>query len=225
MDSLQAFNDCFKTHTGQTFKNPKLVVQALTHDSLGDIGKPFERLEFLGDGCVEMVIADLLVSDTDFSEGQMSQLRSSLTSKASLAKRSKSWNIGPWIRVGKALDPEQLPDTVYADFFESLLGALYLDCGFSATKSAVQRIFEQDLRQALASDGNFANSKTQLQEWTMKQKLELPQYTITNRSGPAHQPVYNIDVSVGDQVFSSQGSSIKQAEFQAAQCALDHLTQ
>ena len=160
MRSFQAFNDRFKAHTGETFKNETLVKDALTHDSLGDMGKAFERLEFLGDGCVEMVIADLLVSRTHFSEGQMSQLRSSLTSKGSLAKRFRQWQVEPWIRLGKALDDQNLPDTVCADFFESILGALYLDRGFDSLKRAIASIFKEDLSRALSSDGNFANSKT-----------------------------------------------------------------
>lgn len=225
MKSFQAFNDRFKAHTGQTFKSKKFVEDALTHDSLGDLGKAFERLEFLGDGCVEMIIAELLVSRTHFSEGQMSQLRSSLTSKGSLARRFRQWKINPWIKLGKALDEKNLPDTVCADFFESLIGALYLDRGFDAMKKAIDTIFKEDIDKALCSDGNFANSKTKLQEWTMQRKLDLPKYQVEQRTGPAHQPLYRVSVEVAQEKFFTVASSIKRAEFKVAECALEHLKQ
>jgi ribonuclease III len=165
MNDLQDFNRLYQQKTSVAFCDLEQARQALTHDSIGTAGEAFERMEFLGDGCLEMVMALLLVTHTDFPEGKMSQLRSRLTSKESLAQRTKAWNIEPWMVVGKAMDMEALPDTIYADTFESLLGALFLDQGFDAVHRAVEAVFLQEILEARDSGLNFASPKTQLQEW------------------------------------------------------------
>ena len=223
MNDLQDFNQLYKQKTDVAFCDVQKARQALTHDSIGPSGAEFERMEFLGDGCLEMVMAYLLVTHTDFPEGKMSQLRSRLTSKESLAQRIRTWNIEPWIVVGKAMDLQNLPDTIYADIFESLLGALFLDQGLGAVQKAVECIFLKDILEARDSGLNFASPKTQLQEWTMSRQDPLPLYRIVNRQGPPHAPIYEIEVAVGGQRFIAKAGSVKQAEFMAAQAALQEL--
>lgn len=225
MKELKAFNQRYLEKTTVSFKQLELIDQALTHDSCGDIGKTFERMEFLGDACLEMAIAHLLVTQTDFSEGQMSQLRSQLTSRGSLADITRSWNIEPWIKISKAMDIQQLPNTVYADFFESLLGALFLDRGHQAVHQVVEHVFAERIRSAKASDGNFASPKTKLQNWTMAQKIPLPVYSTLSKKGPAHAPKYTVQVEVAEQRFSIVDGSIKKAEFKVAEIALAELAQ
>lgn len=223
MNDLQEFNQLYRQKTGVAFCDLDKARQALTHDSMGPEGAAFERMEFLGDGCLEMVMAYLLVSHTNFPEGKMSQLRSRLTSRESLAKRIKTWRIEPWITISKAMDLHDLPDTIYADIFESLLGALYLDQGLGAVQKAVEKLFLEDILKARDSGLNFASPKTQLQEWTMRRQDPLPQYIIVNRQGPAHAPLYDIEVHVGGQRFLATAGSVKQAEFLAAQAAIEQL--
>jgi ribonuclease-3 len=225
MKEIHSFNSLYLEKTSQSFSNTDLAIEALTHDSMGEQGKAFERMEFLGDACLEMCIAQLLVENTSFNEGQMSQLRSRLTSRLNLSSICKSWNIEPWIRIGKAMDIRQLPNTVYADFFESLLGALYLDRGLDAVQGVCRTLFLDAILEAKKGNGNFANPKTQLQNWTMAQKLPLPEYSTISKKGPAHAPIYKVQVHVAERQFKATSSNVKEAEFIVASKALEALVQ
>ena len=220
MIDLEAFNHRFQLCCAATFRDPLIVTQALTHDSYGPEGKAFERLEFLGDGCLEMVIAETLYLETDLAEGQMSPFRSSLTRTESLASILREWEMEAFFRLGPGMNVEALPDSVYADFFESLLGAYHLDRGFEALRELVRGIFLKEI-QRRKGQSSFANPKTQLQEWTMAKGLDLPKYKVVSQKGPDHQPVFTVEVIVGEERYDCKGSSVKGAEMAAAQAALD----
>lgn len=223
MKEISTFNQLYLEKTTVSFSNLDLPTQALTHDSMGKDGEMFERMEFLGDGCLEMAIAHLLVVHTDFSEGQMSQLRSRLTSKESLSKIMKSWHPEPWLCIGKAMDIQHLPNTVYADFFESLLGALFLDQGFDAIHRVVKHVFLPKILVAKDSNQDFASPKTQLQNWTMARQLPLPDYKTVHKKGPPHAPIYKVEVLVNEQSFSASSTSVKNAEYLVAEKAMASL--
>jgi ribonuclease-3 len=223
MKEISSFNQLYLEKTTVSFSNLDLPTQALTHDSMGADGQMFERMEFLGDGCLEMAIAHLLVIHTEFSEGQMSQLRSRLTSRVSLSTIIKSWKIEPWARIGKAMDIDNLPNTVYADFFESLLGALFLDQGFDAIHRVVEHVFLPTILIAKDSKEDFASPKTQLQNWTMARKLPLPSYTTLQKKGPPHAPIYKIEVQVNEQSFTASSTTVRNAEFLVAEKAMASL--
>jgi ribonuclease-3 len=223
MKQISSFNQLYLQKTTVSFSNLDLPTQALTHDSMGADGQMFERMEFLGDGCLEMAIAHLLVIHTEFSEGQMSQLRSRLTSRESLSGILKSWHAEPWLRIGKAMDIKHLPNTVYADFFESLLGALFLDQGFEATHKVVEHIFLPKILVAKDSKQDFASPKTQLQNWTMARKLPLPNYKTIEKKGPPHAPIYKVEVLVNEQSFIASSTTVKKAEFLVAEKAIASL--
>ena len=218
----QAINQILQQKLGVTVEDTHLLEEALTHDSCGEIGRPFERLEFLGDACLEMVVADLLFLGTELSEGKMSPFRHSLTRKESLADILRSWKIESHIQVGGSMDPNNLPDTLYADVLESLLGAIYRDRGFGALYQAVSSLFVDRIEHEKGKS-TFANPKTRLQEWAMARKLPLPKYTVLSKEGPSHKPEYHLVVEVGDQEFQSKAGSIKVAETEAAERALEEL--
>lgn len=223
MDHLQELNSIFKAKTGVAFENYSLLQQALTHDSMGEAGLAFERMEFLGDACLEMVIAANLVESTTFPEGKMSQFRSNLTRKESLASILKSWNIEAFFQVGRGMKKAKLPDSVYADFLESLFGALYLDQGFETVNSCITHIFKPIIEEQKDNPNLFSNAKSKLQELAMAQKADLPVYQIKSRSGKDHNPIYTIEVEVLEQTFCASGPSIKIAEVRAAESALAQL--
>jgi ribonuclease-3 len=218
----QAINHLLQEKMGVTIQDLRLLEDALTHDSCGDVGRPFERLEFLGDACLEMVVADLLFAGTELSEGKMSPFRHSLTCKESLASILRSWKIEEHIRLGDSMDSTRLPDTIYADVLESLLGAVYRDQGFPALHSAVSRLFKDRIEEEKGRS-TFANPKTRLQEWAMARRLELPKYSIIKRKGPSHLPEYELEVEVDGKGFRATAGSIKVAESEAAKRALGEL--
>lgn len=223
MNDLQKLNSIFKANTGVAFENFSLLQQALTHDSVGEAGLAFERMEFLGDACLEMVIASYLVQCTDFPEGKMSQFRSNLTRKESLAAILKSWKIESFFLVGRGMKINQLPDTVYADYLESLFGALYLDRGFETVKDCITHIFKPIIEEQKNNPNLFSNAKSKLQELAMAQKADLPKYNIKSKSGKDHNPTYTIEVQVLNKSFCAVGPSIKIAEVRAAETALSQL--
>jgi len=218
----QAINHILEERIGVTIQDARLLEQALTHDSCGEVGRPFERLEFLGDACLEMVVADLLYTKTALSEGQMSPFRNSLTRKESLAEILRSWKIEKHLRMGDSMDLGNLPDTVYADVLESLLGAVYRDGGFESLQVAVTKLFAGRIEEQ-KHQSTFANPKTRLQEWAMARKLPLPKYTILSSKGPSHQPEYHLEVRVNDRTFEARARSIRVAESEAALQALKSL--
>ncbi|MBF0198306.1 MAG: hypothetical protein HQL32_11375 [Planctomycetes bacterium] len=220
---LERVNHILKEKSGQSFKDLHLLEQAITHDSMGRPGHEFERMEFLGDACVEQVIASLLVRNTNFPEGTMSQLRSRLTSKGSLASILKSWSIEEYVKVGRGMDAANLPDTVYADYFESIFGALSLDQGFEVCRLGLEKIFIPLIEEEVQNGCDFSNHKSRLQELAMKKKNELPKYTILSRSGPEHAPQFLIEVTVFGKKFQARGPSIKKTELNAANEALKAL--
>ena len=174
MKNLEDFNHIFKQQTGQSFKDWELLEKSLTHDSVGEQGHEFERMEFLGDACLEMIIASYLVKNTTFSEGQMSQFRSNLTRKKSLASILRRWNIEPYFTIGRGMKVDQLPDSVYADYLESLFGAIYLEQGFEVVKACVTHIFSPIIEEQKNNPQLFSNSKSKLQELAMSKKAALP---------------------------------------------------
>ena len=223
MNKLRNFNQLFKQQTDSEFQSLDLLEQALTHDSVGKEGREFERLEFLGDGCLEMIIAAYLVKNTDFSEGKMSQFRSNLTRKESLSAILRQWKMEEFFTLGRGMKIETLSDSVYADYLESLFGALFLEQGFEATQACILNVFTPIIDAQKNNPGFFSNVKSRLQELAMAQKAKLPVYKIISKSGNDHSPTYVIEVTVLGKSFKAKGSSIKNAELLAAEKALSEL--
>lgn len=222
--SVEKFSRLFKEKTGASFKDLSLLKKALTHDSCGDIGKDFERMEFLGDACLELTVAELLFRNSDFSEGRMSQMRSSLTRKESLAEILRSWNAEKHFILGKGMDRDCLADTIYADYLESFFGALFLDQGHEAVRKCIINVFQPLVDEVLQYKDSLNNPKSRLQEYVMARGKNLPKYIVVEKTGSAHQPTYIIHVHVLDGLhFEGKASSIKGAEQAAAKKALESL--
>jgi len=201
---------------GHRFADPALLRQALSHRSVGHANN--ERLEFLGDSLVGAIIAELLCDRfPKANEGQLTRLRASLVRRESLAEQARQLDFGDHLRLG----PGELKsggfrrESILADAFEALVGAIYLDAGWDACRDWLRRRFEPLL------DGvdprHVADAKSRLQEWAQGRNRPLPEYVLIDNAGLAHSQSFQIECRLDDgQVSAGQAGTRKKAEQQAA---------
>lgn len=210
-------------------KNLELYEQALVHRSLlNETGQPLgsnERLEFLGDSVLGLVVARFLyVSFPALSEGQLARRKSQLVSTSSLADWARSFDLGQYLRLGKGEEQTggRNKDTLLADGFEAWLGAIYMDRGFSAAESFVFRFLKD---QAAASPaGRQADAKSRLQELAQKLYKRPPLYRLVGTAGPDHSKVFEIEVVIEGKILAKgRGKNKKDAEQKGAEEALKNL--
>ncbi len=181
-----------------------------------------ERLEFLGDAVLGLVITNLIFgSFPDLAEGDMAKLRSSTVNMAVLADVARSLGLGEELLLGKGeeLSGGRNKDSILADAFEAVLGALYLDCGLDPTAQIIERLFVDHIHE-LVDKGVVRDFKTSLQEETVQQAGALPEYRVSS-TGPDHDKRFEAEVFlVGAFLGRGTGRSKKQAEQAAAKEAL-----
>lgn len=210
--------------TGCLFTNESRLKDALTHDSRGEEGREFERYEFLGDACVDLFLAEELVMTTNLAEGEMSQLRSKLTCNHSLASELKKLDLLPHLRLGKSMNAKQPPESVLADMFESLVGAVYVDVGKEAAQEFVLRVFRPRIKRLVKSGAPLGNPKSRLQEYFMTRGMSLPKYIREKQRGPSHAPLFTIRLELADGTeLVVEAGSIADAERNLAEQALKKL--
>ena len=216
------------------FGDPRLLLLALTHVSYGHENhqdrspaqRDNERFEFLGDAVLDLVISDLLLeSFPDASEGQLSKMRAAVVNEKTLSEISKSLHLSSLLRLGKGelRSGGNEKASILSSAFEALIAAIYIDGGFNAVYPVVRYLFAP-LFKAENSSISFQDHKTRLQE-TVQSRFKLtPTYHLAGSSGPDHAKVFTVEVRIGDRVLaSSDGSSKKEAEQNAAAMALAHL--
>ena len=212
---------------GHRFADPALLTGALTHSSLGggrhgtDHG--FDRLEFLGDRVLALVVADLLVECFPRAhEGKLGQRFAVLVSEPSLAEVAQEIDLMRFLKLGTS---EELGDgrrnpAVLADGFEALLGALFRDGGFAVAERFLRVRFGPRVRAMVAPP---REPKTTLQEWAQARGFALPVYRLTASGGPAHSPHFVIEVEAGGHRAQGQGAAKRIAERAAAVALLEIL--
>ncbi len=211
-EELAAFEQRF----GHRFADREGLNRALTHASTGaDLN--YERLEFLGDRVLGLVVAHLLY-DTfpEDSEGNLARRHASLVSGSTLAIVAARINLGEVLHLsdGERASGGARNENILADVMESLIGALYLDAGMQDCERVIGALW-RDLLHTMVEPPQ--DPKTALQEWAQARGLGLPEYTLADRSGPDHAPVFTISVSVeGYPTVSAEGPSRRMAEKQAA---------
>jgi ribonuclease-3 len=213
------------------FKNKALLEQALVHSSYvnenpGVIEGDNERLEFLGDAVLGLIIAEELYRRfPQFSEGEMTRVRSSLVRQDALARMAKSIKLGDYLYLGKGEEggggrdkPANLSGAL-----EALTAAVFLDRGLAVTRRFVLRLMSRKMAKALKR-GVEVDYKTKLQE-TMQAKWQLkPKYRVIEAVGPAHDRRFTVEVTGGDSALGrGSGKSKKAAEAEAARMALNQL--
>ncbi|MEC9406233.1 MAG: ribonuclease III [Pseudomonadota bacterium] len=208
---------------GYQFKDESLLEQALRHRSAGR--QHNERLEFLGDGLLNFVIAaELYTRQPESDEGDLSRIRAALVRGTTLAEIGRELGLGDWMSLGlgeKATGGHRR-GSILADAVEALLGAIYLDQGFEAAATAVRRLFAARLDN-LPNAETLKDAKTRLQEALQRQGRPLPVYDIIEVTGEQHRQHMRATCQLPDtgQLFEGEGSSRRKAEQDAARACLE----
>jgi len=210
---------------GHQFSDQKLLKTALTHRSFGSPNN--ERLEFLGDGILDCVIAAALYQRfADLPEGDLSRLRANLVRQDTLHQLALQLNIGKALRLGEGelkSGGAQRP-SMLADALEALFGAIYLDAGFDAAATVVLKLYTP-LLDGLQPGKVRKDAKTGLQEWLQGRKKPLPRYILIEASGAAHAQSFAVACELDDPQLRTlgHGSSRRIAEQNAAEQAMKAL--
>jgi len=222
----EAAFDALVARLGVPIRDPELVRRALTHPTwaLENGGEDYERLEFLGDAVLSWVVAPRLYEAfPDLPEGSLTRMKIALTSGKTLTEVARELGLGPAIRFGRGAVHEAGRASVLENAFEALVGAIYLDSGIDvAGEFALRVLGDRISREHLLSVPEDAKSR--LQALTQGAGLGLPSYRIVERTGPAHSPMFTVEVSAGDRVLGIGSGATKQhAQKAAATAALEVL--
>ena len=218
---------------GITFKDKSLLEQALVHRSYIHENPDFElpdneRLEFLGDSLLGMVIAEKVYEDfPQLSEGGMTKLRAALVRKETLARLAESLGLGDYIYMGHGEESSggRAKQSILVGAFEAVIAAILIDQGFDVCRGFVRRTFEGEVAR-VAGERVDIDYKSQLQEAIQAKHKLAPTYRVVGMKGPDHDREFTVEVSVNGAVIGSgRGKSKRQAEMAAAQAALESLSQ
>ena len=220
--------DALAERIGHTFGDPVLLARAMAHrswcaETAGE--DPNERLEFLGDAVLGLVVTDHIYrSYPDLPEGELAKVRASVVNSASLAEVATELGLGEALLLGKGEDQSggREKPSILADAMEAVIGAVYLDAGWGAAADLVMRLLGERIGEAAAGPGG-QDYKTRLQELGARRFDELPRYEVTDE-GPDHAKRFFATVQLGEAVRGSgEGRSKKQAEQAAAREAWETL--
>ncbi len=211
------------TLLGYQFQNSTLLTLALTHPSFNKTTNN-QRLEFLGDAVLGLVVAHMLYEAfPSESEGELARRQAALVRGETLVEIAKEAALGTHLQLSASeiASGGRETDSNLEDMVEAIIGALYLDGGMAAATPFIQRHWQSKLESASAAP---KDAKTSLQEWAQGRGLPLPVYTVIENSGPAHAPVFTIEVSVkGYPAAKATAASKRTAEQAAAKALLDTL--
>jgi len=220
----------FENIIGYVPKNWTLFIQSLMHRSylqfVGSDWKSNERLEFLGDSILNSTVAEFLYRTfPELEEGNLTKLRSRLVNRRILAQKAKELRISDFMLLSSSAVQSigSGSESILADAFEAILGAIYLDGGADAATKFVNRTLLAD-RDVLSSAQTDDNYKSALLEYAQRNSLGIPRYSVLKEEGPEHDRRFTIEVIVGNQSYGSGiGKSKKDAEQSAAFLALEKI--
>ena len=212
---------------GYKFNNIKLLENALTHSSYANEVRngctSNERLEFLGDSVLSVIVADYLFKNfKTIPEGELTKLRASLVCEKSLCAFSREISLGEFLALGKGEEKGggRERDSILADAFEAVLAAIYLDGGMEKARQFVLRFVKDELENK--DDEVFKDYKTALQEIIQRNPEESVTYILKSEHGPDHNKVFEVEVHLNSNVIGvGKGKNKKQAEQMAAKQALE----
>ena len=197
------------------FKNIDLLSQSLTHKGL-NANSNYEKLEFLGDRVLGLVIAKKLLSIyPDDNEGTLDKKFASLVNKNTCLEIAKIINLDKFILTFNPNNKKiKIEDKIIADSCEALIGAIYLDKGLNITEKVILNLWEKHIKKSVVTQ---IDAKTKLQELALKNFKKLPTYKLISNTGPRHKPLFKIGVKLPNtKYFISTGKSKKDAEQKAA---------
>lgn len=214
----------FQAVIAYEFQNLKLLKQALTHSSYANEKRmenaDNERLEFLGDAVLEIITSEFLfLTYPDLSEGDLTKFRASLVCEPTLSGCAAELGIGDFLHLGKGeeLTGGRGRKSILSDALEAVIGAIYLDGGFTSAKEFVRNFILTDVEHKKL----FYDSKTILQEYVQGNGMEALSYHMVHESGPDHSKSFTVEAKIGDKTVSSgSGATKKAAEQEAAYRAL-----
>ena len=218
--------DKFQTILNYQFKHLDLLEQALTHRSCSR-SKNNERLEFLGDSVLNMVISQHIYQrEPEADEGDLSRIRASLVNEEALAQVARDFALGDFIYLGggELKSGGFRRSSILSDTLEAIIGAIYLDSGFEQARDTILYLYRNSLR-TLPDTDTLKDAKTRLQEYLQSKQLDLPEYTVIKTTGKSHDQVFTVSCSVTSLKLqcNGTGSSRKKAEQSAAKQTLDQL--
>jgi ribonuclease-3 len=231
LDILRERVPLIEEKLGFTFKDKERLVLAFIHRSFlnenrGVVFETNERLEFLGDSVLGLIVSDYLFEHLPGQEeGQLSYLRAQLVESSHCALFLNQLDVGSYVLLGKGerMNDGRGRETILADLFEAIIGAIYLDGGLQEARRFFLAHFSKQIKQLLEKP--FRNWKAELQDYCQKKYQKPPTYKVVKQSGPDHSKVFEVVVMVGEQEGGTgAGSSKKEAEQAAAQDALTKLS-
>jgi ribonuclease-3 len=207
---------------GYRFKDKNLLLEALTHASAVSGGRAtYQRLEFLGDRVLGLVIADILYETyADADEGELSRRLAALVRRETCADVARDIGLGAhiWLGEGEAQTGGRRKDAILGDVCEAILGAIYLDGGLGPSRDFIERAWADRMHE---DSPRLKDAKTSLQEWAHAQGHGQPIYRLLSRTGPDHAPQFNISVTVPElEPAEAMGTSKRTAEQAAAEAVL-----
>lgn len=205
-------------------KNLKLYKTAFSHSSYVNehkIKNDYERLEFLGDAVLDLVVADYLFTNHKESEGEMTKVRASYVCENANYCYADSLHLQNYILVGNGEQKEGMKKAIVADIFEALLGAIYVDLGYATARKVILGVIVPFIEDPNTTF--FSDYKSTLQEYVQTEQKSL-EYTLVKEEGPAHDKRFTIEVKVDGIVYGEGvGTSKKEAEQEAAKIALSKM--
>lgn len=217
------------------FSDPSLLLQAFSHGSYvhetSEKGQvlDYNRMEFLGDAVLGLIISHYLYESLpDKPAGYLTKVKGKVVSQPFLAKVAKQWDLGSFVLLGKGEEETggRKRESILAASLEALLGALYLDQGFEASKEFLLRLFQKEMENLCPQELSGVDYKSLLQESTQAFLKTTPTYEVSKEYGPAHEKTYEVVVKVMDTSYGhGKGKSKKEAEQKAAQQALEKVQQ
>jgi ribonuclease-3 len=207
------------------FKDPSFLITALTHSSISSVTRSDnERLEFLGDRVLGLVMAQaLLDDDPDASEGQLAPRFNALVRKETCADVARDINLGDMLKLGRSemISGGRRKDALLGDGIEAVIAAVYRDGGFVAAQNLILTLWGDRIASV---EADARDPKTALQEWAQARKGAPPKYVEVGRSGPDHAPLFEIEVQMhsGEKAKAKAGSK-RQAEQAVAKLMLERL--
>ncbi len=210
------------------FKNQDILIESLTHRSYineSNLKRNNERLEFLGDAILEFVVTDYLFKNfSEYSEGDLTSFRAAVVKTESLASESIRLNIGSFILMSKGEESSggRFRQYILADTFESIIGAIYMDSGFSKAEEFIVKNVCYKIEEVI-SKKSYIDSKSKLQEISQEEFRITPGYKVISENGPDHEKVFVMGAYLNDKLISQgEGRSKQDAEQKAAAVALEN---
>ena len=222
---LSAELKAFEGRIGHAFKRPELLMRALTHGSASSPSRADnQRLEFLGDRVLGLVMAQaLLEDDKSAAEGQLAPRYNALVRKETCAEVAREVDLGAVLKLGRSemLSGGRRKQALLGDAMEAVIAAVYRDAGFDAARDMILRLWGDRIRRV---EADARDAKTALQEWAQARRLPPPKYVEVKRAGPDHAPVFTVAarLETGEGAEATAGSK-RQAEQAAAKALLERL--